>query len=198
MKRRPSLPKPTAYIYLNKWYNPYARAAIYIILIAALAFSLASYKTVTKITTSSNSTKAANATLVSQYAATLVAEITSTALYVSLHPTATKTITVTPKASPTKIILSCESAPIPHVRIGQTVTVLVENYDKLKLRSEPRISQDTVITELNKFTKLEILDGPECVAGVDNTMYWFWKVRVTSTNKVGWVAEGQLSHYYID
>ncbi len=198
MKRKPLLPRPTTYIYLDKWYNPYARAVVYSIVIFVIIFSSVSYKVVSNISTRVNLTKMANATLVSKYAETLVSEMTSTALYISLHPTATATITVTPKASPTKLQLSCETAPEPHVRIGQNVTVMVENYDKLKLRSEPRISPDTVITELNKFSKLVILDGPECVAGADNIMYWFWEVRVTSTNKVGWVAEGQISHYYID
>jgi hypothetical protein len=93
---------------------------------------------------------------------------------------------------------TCTGAPKQHVTTGQTVKVTVENFDKLKLRSEPRISSNTVIMELNKNTKLVILDGPVCVRAEANTSYWFWKVKVVPTNEQGWIAEGDFSHYFIE
>jgi hypothetical protein len=28
--------------------------------------------------------------------------------------------------------------------------------------------------------------------------YWLWKVKVISSGKVGWVAEGDGQHYYLE
>lgn len=86
----------------------------------------------------------------------------------------------------------------PHVKIGQQVTVLVEDWDKLKLRSEPEISSDTVLMELAQYSQLKILDGPICVYSAETgDSYWFWKVTVISGGETGWVAEGDYSHYFI-
>jgi len=91
----------------------------------------------------------------------------------------------------------CPGAPAPHVAIGQEVTVVANDEDKLKLRSEPRISSDNVIRELDKLTHLKILDSFVCVHA-EGTSYWFWEVEVMSTGEVGWVAEGNSSYYFIE
>jgi hypothetical protein len=90
-------------------------------------------------------------------------------------------------------------APPPRIQIGQTVSVQVENWDKLKLRSKPEISPETERLELAQFTQLEILDGPECVFSAETGgAYWFWKVKVSPGGEIGWVAEGDASHYYVE
>jgi hypothetical protein len=95
--------------------------------------------------------------------------------------------------------LACLGAPVPHVVIGQQVTVVVENFDKLKLRSAPEISPDTEKMELDKFTQLKILEGPVCVPDTETGVsYWFWKVGVPPGTDIGWVAEGDSLHYFIE
>jgi hypothetical protein len=85
------------------------------------------------------------------------------------------------------------------VKIGQQVTVTVEDWDKLKLRSTPRISSDTVLLELEQYTQLRILDGPVCVSSPDtDDSFVFWKVAMIPGGEIGWVAEGDYSHYFID
>jgi hypothetical protein len=94
---------------------------------------------------------------------------------------------------------SCSSAPVSHVEVGQQVTVTVENWDKLKLRSKPEISAGTVLIDLDQYTQLEILDGPICVSSPETkSSYLFWKVKVLPGGEIGWVAEGDDSHYYIE
>ena len=99
----------------------------------------------------------------------------------------------------TNIDQTCSGAPAPHVTVGQQVSVVVENFDKLKLRSAPEISPDTEILELDKFTQLKILEGPVCVSDTEmGTSYWFWKVGVPPGADIGWVAEGDSLHYFIE
>ena len=94
---------------------------------------------------------------------------------------------------------ACPGAPVPHVAIGQQVSVVVENFDKLKLRSAPEISPDTEVLELDKFTQLKILEGPVCFSDTDTgAFYWFWKVNVPPGTDIGWVAEGDSLHYFIE
>lgn len=119
---------------------------------------------------------------------------TPTALFNTINSSSTQT----PSIVTATAALSCR-APAPHVQIGQKVTVLVENWDKLKLRSKPEISSDTVILELEQHSQLEILDGPECVSSVETgASYWFWNVKVLPGGETGCIAEGDDSHYFIE
>jgi hypothetical protein len=104
--------------------------------------------------------------------------------------------TSTPPIMTATAVVSC-SAPAPHVETGQQVTVMVEDFDKLKLRSDPQISPDNVTLELELYTQLRILDGPVCVLDADTeTEYLFWKVAVIPSGEIGWVAEGDATHYF--
>lgn len=118
-------------------------------------------------------------------------------------PTSTPFLNMTnsnPTGTPVIVTATVEPfcSVAPHVKVGQQVTVLVEDWDKLKLRSGPEISSGNVVIELNQFSQLKILDGPVCVYSPETgTSHWFWKVTVISSGEVGWVAEGDDSHYYI-
>jgi hypothetical protein len=119
---------------------------------------------------------------------------TPTALFNMTNSTPTQT----PSIVTATAALSCP-APAPHVQIGQRVTVTVENWDKLKLRSKPEISSDTVILDLEQYSQLEILEVPECVRSAETgEAYWFWEVKVLPSGEIGWVAEGDSSHYFIE
>lgn len=91
----------------------------------------------------------------------------------------------------------CSGAPAPHIKMDQQVTVTVEDWDKLKLRSSAKVASDNVVMELEQYTQLRILDGPVCAYSAD-TAYIFWKVAVIPSGEIGWVAEGDLSHYFIE
>jgi hypothetical protein len=101
------------------------------------------------------------------------------------------TITAQTAATP----LACQGPHAPY-RAGMQVTVIAENSNKLKLRSEPKISPDTVISELDQGTVMEIMDGPLCVTSSETRIaYWLWKVKLYSG--IGWVAEGNGQNSYI-
>jgi len=122
---------------------------------------------------------------------------TSTPLVVLATDQGTGPIPTFPPETVTAV--SACPAPAPHVTIGQQVTVVVEDFDKLKLRSQPEISTDTVKMELNKFTQLKILDGPVCVPSPETgTSFLFWKVAVIPSGEIGWVAEGDELHYFFE
>jgi hypothetical protein len=96
--------------------------------------------------------------------------------------------------TPTAAFSLCPGAPGPYVAIGNQVTVVAEDVDKLKLRSEPEISPDNILRELNRFTQLKIVGGPVCVQSGEMS-YWFWQVEVGQ--EIGWVAEGDVQHSFI-
>lgn len=99
-------------------------------------------------------------------------------------------------AAPTTAV--CTDA-VTRVSIGQQVTVVTDDTDKLKLRNSPVMSPDTVVGELDKSTKLKILDGPVCAYSEETAIYyWLWKVVVLSNGKTGWVAEGDFFRYFIE
>ena len=118
----------------------------------------------------------------------------------SLHyfvdaPTPQPTATVVVKL-PTA--LTCPGAPAAHISVGQKVTVITEDYDKLKLRSDPSFSSEHA-KELTKFTQLKVLDGPVCVTSSDpGASYLFWKVTILDiTGETGWIAEGNAFYYFV-
>ena len=114
----------------------------------------------------------------------------------ALFDAGTDVPTSTPPIVTATAAVSC-SAPAPHVETGQQVTVMVEDFDKLKLRSEPAVSSDNVTLELALYTQLRILDGPVCVKDAETgTEYLFWKVAVIPSGEIGWVAEGDSTHYF--
>jgi hypothetical protein len=91
------------------------------------------------------------------------------------------------------------AAPVPRVAIEDKVLVTVEDWDKLKLRSEAKVSSENIIMDLDQYSQLKILDGPMCVYSAETGYsYWFWKVVVTDSGKIGWVAEGDYTHYFME
>lgn len=117
-------------------------------------------------------------------------------------PTATATplVLLPTYALPTSTAVSiCPEAPVAHIMIGQQVTVMVEDFDKLKLRGTPDLSSDNAVKELPMFTQLKVLNGPVCVPSTDGQgQYLFWEVQVVSSGETGWVAEGDSLHYFVD
>ncbi len=93
---------------------------------------------------------------------------------------------------------NCPGAPPIKIAINDLVTVVTTNSDRLILRSEPKLSDALEKVRLNYGTLLKIHDGPVCVHDqARGKSYWFWEVKVKSTNMMGWVAEGDTQMYYI-
>jgi hypothetical protein len=114
-------------------------------------------------------------------------------------PRPTYTATPTALDTATAVFSICPGAPGPYAAIGNQVTVVAEDVDKLKLRSKPTLSSETVVKELNRFTQLQIVGGPMCVTSAETGIsYWLWKVKVQSSGKIGWVAEGDRQNYFIE
>ena len=111
-----------------------------------------------------------------------------------VHPTFTATDT--PAATATAAFALCPGAPGPYAALGKQAVVVSKDVDKLKVRSEPEISPDNVIGELDQFTELTIVGGPVCVRS-SATSYWFWQVKVHPDGELGWVAEGDVQHPFI-
>jgi hypothetical protein len=126
----------------------------------------------------------------------------------SITPIA-NTIDPTPSATPTPLFVTATenllvadtepacAAPAPRVAIGDEVLVTVEDWDKLKVRSEAVVSPDNILLELEQYSQLKVLEGPICVYSAETDFsYWFWKVVVIPSGEVGWVAEGDYTHYF--
>ena len=105
-----------------------------------------------------------------------------------------------PKKTPTAATALTCSGPHSPYGPGVQAIVITGDSDKLKLRSEPKISPETVIRELDQGTKLEIVGGPLCVQAAETGIsYWLWQVKVNSGGKkTGWVAEGDGQNYFIE
>jgi hypothetical protein len=135
-------------------------------------------------------------TVESESTLSIIAAWTDLALTRDVIVRPTLTATDTAVATATAAFTLCPGAPGPYVAMGNRVTVVAEDVDKLKLRSEPAISADTVIKELNRFTQLSVVGGPVCVRQT-GASYWFWQVKVLSDGDIGWVAEGDVQHSFI-
>jgi len=120
----------------------------------------------------------------------------------SATATALPDVTISP-GTPTPLVVTATEkvtcdAPAARTAIGDEVLVTVENWDKLKLRSKPEISSNNVVMELEQYSRLKILDGPICASSTETSYsYWFWKAAVIPSNEMGWIAEGDYSHYFI-
>lgn len=78
----------------------------------------------------------------------------------TLNPTPSETptplfVTATQELLITATGSAC-AAPAPRVAIGDKVLVRVEDWDKLKLRSEAEVSPDNITMELDQYAQLKI------------------------------------------
>ncbi len=93
---------------------------------------------------------------------------------------------------------SCPGAPNPRIFINALVRVVTTDNDRVVLRSSPTIKDSTELQRLSTGTQLKIHDGPVCVNDASTGInYWFWEVKVKSNGRMGWVAEGDRSLYYL-
>ncbi len=102
-------------------------------------------------------------------------------------PTATAFIMPTPPPTPTA---SCAGAPRERLIIGERGRVLPDDPRAVNVRRLPGTENSLVTTiPINAF--FMVLDGPVC-----KDSYSWYQVRYRET--VGWLAEGDLTSYYVE
>ncbi len=127
---------------------------------------------------------------------------TATPVTPTLTPTRTETPspTETPTLTPTPEF-SCPNAPESQVKIGDIARV-TEGDTPVRLRRDPVVINENILTVLVEGKEMEIIDGPECAPIPDSqASYVFWKVLIADNpinSNVGWVAEGTMENYYIE
>lgn len=112
----------------------------------------------------------------------------------TLGPTETPTLTPTPE-------FTCPNAPETQLKVGDLARV-TDGDPPVRVRTEPIVADEFILTVLVEGTEMEILDGPKCVLNPDTKMnFVFWKVNIPSKQaplNEGWVAEGDAAGYFIE
>lgn len=112
-------------------------------------------------------------------------------------PTRTQDPTPTKTANPTGF--SCPNAPDLRLQVGDSARVTINNGLPLRVRQEPNIDKDNVLTELKEGTQFKITDGPMCVTSKDRrSTFVFWMIEISDKRIKGWVAEGDWEDYFIE
>ncbi len=83
----------------------------------------------------------------------------------------------------------CENAPPSRVQVGDVARVITSP-DTLRARAEPLTG--AVLRQLNNGFTAPIVGGPACGGG-----YTWWQLQLTAETR-GWVAEGDMTEYYIE
>lgn len=131
-------------------------------------------------------------------------QITATAT--PIPPTLTPTLTETPSPTETPTLtptpaFTCPTAPETQLEVGDLARV-TDGDPPVRLRQEPIVADELILTVLIEGTELEILEGPECVLNPNTqTNFVFWRVFVPSKEmpfNEGWVAEGDSAGYFIE
>lgn len=86
----------------------------------------------------------------------------------------------------------CSNAPKIRVSVGIQARVTYNNGLALRVRTEPKISNETYIKSIPEGTRFSIIGGPQCFEN-----YWFWKIKLSDGTN-GWVAEGDSIDYFIE
>lgn len=94
-----------------------------------------------------------------------------------------------PLTMPAYAANACLSAPASMFTLGDTV-VVAPGVDRLNMRFLPAVGTG-IAAPLYHGNRLTVIGGPSC-----NGMYTWWRVE-TSIGKIGWVAEGTWSVYYL-
>lgn len=92
----------------------------------------------------------------------------------------------------------CPKAPTSRVFVQSIVRVALSR-SNLWVRNTPQVNEDNKIAKLSYGTVFQLIGGPVCTprpGRVDD--FLFWQVNIPATGITGWVAEGDLTEYYIE
>jgi len=134
--------------------------------------------------------------------ATPTPEISLTAVpTATLQPMVTSTATLSsPPTVTTTPEFSCPRAPLLRLQIDDLARVTYTDGRALRIRSSPEVLPDNVIRQLPEGTdQIKIIGGPVCTPRPDREdAFIFWKIRLQTTELVGWAAEGDFENYYLE
>ncbi len=87
--------------------------------------------------------------------------------------------------------VQCPGAPVSRIQAGQRGFISLDPPSPSRIRDLPG-KQGRILGQLQPGEVFLVLDGPRCS---DN--YSWWKIRAEHNDLQGWVAEGDLSDYWI-
>ncbi len=85
----------------------------------------------------------------------------------------------------------CAGAPVTRLKLGASVVVLADDPTPLRVRDVPG-TKGKVLTQVNPGTAFKVGAGPVCGDG-----FLWWQVTSTDGKVQGWVAEGDMKHYFV-
>lgn len=101
----------------------------------------------------------------------------------------TMTLYVQPTVPPTPTPV-CPGAPRTRLILQERAWVLPDDPRPVNMRSQPGTG-NTLVVQIPIKAVFFVLDGPTCL----DDYAWF---QVRYNNKTGWVAEGDLTSYYVE
>ncbi len=114
-------------------------------------------------------------------------------------PVARSTQPVPATATETPDFFLCLNSPPMRVQVGDRVRVTETNGLPLRVRSQPVLNPDFVVTQMPEGAEFEIIGGPACASvPLSQDSLVFWEVDLPSRGITGWVAEGDDSGYFIE
>lgn len=112
-------------------------------------------------------------------------------------PVSFEGLTSLPSPTP-EPVFSCPNAPSTRLHVGDTARITFTDGKTTRLRSAPEAG-DNGIANLPEGTEFEIVGGPVCYPRPGRSdAYVYWQVSVSSGDKTGWLAEGDLNGYYLE
>lgn len=87
--------------------------------------------------------------------------------------------------------IQCLGAPPTRLAVGATAEVSRDDASPNRVRNAPNLGGG-IIGEYAPGTTFQVLNGPICADG-----YLWWEIYNPNDNLQGWMAEGDLSQYYI-
>ena len=119
----------------------------------------------------------------------------------TLVPTITLTFSVPPTLVPSETpdFFVCPNSPEVRVAVGAWARVTETNGLPLRVRSQPVLNPDFVLTQIPEGFAFEIIGGPACTSvPLSESSLVYWEIDMPTRNLTGWVAEGDGEGYFIE
>jgi hypothetical protein len=103
------------------------------------------------------------------------------------------------EAVPTPLpVVQCPKAPPSRVSVQGIVRVSLSG-NNLWLRNTPQVMEDNKVAKLSNGMVFQLVGGPVCAPRpMRQDDFLFWQASIPATGMTGWVAEGDLTEYYIE
>lgn len=83
--------------------------------------------------------------------------------------------------------------------LGGWARVTETNGLPLRVRSQPVLNPDFILTQIPEAFAFEIIGGPACTSvPLSEDSLVFWEIDMPTRELTGWVAEGNAEGYFIE